>query len=50
VETEVAESPDERLSNSAVDAVSQWIYETTLLNGQPVEVLTVVDVNFTLSH
>ncbi|MBI3209557.1 MAG: M56 family metallopeptidase [Candidatus Solibacter usitatus] len=34
---------------AAMDAVRQWEYETTLLNGNPVAVLTVVDVNFTLS-
>jgi beta-lactamase regulating signal transducer with metallopeptidase domain/outer membrane biosynthesis protein TonB len=28
-------------------AVSQYVYQPTLLNGQPVEVLTQVDVNFT---
>ena len=34
---------------SAVDAVKQYVYETTLLNGQPVEVITQVEVNFTLT-
>jgi TonB family protein len=48
VETEIEESPDDRLSASAQEAVSQWVYEPTLLNGKPVEVLTVVDVNYTL--
>jgi TonB family protein len=36
------------LVKSAVDAVSQWVYSTTLLNGEPVEVTTTVDVNYTL--
>ncbi len=36
------------LVRSAVDAVSQWVYSTTLLNGEPVEVTTTVDVNYTL--
>lgn len=31
------------------DAVKQWVYRPTLLNGNPVEVVTVIDVNFTLS-
>lgn len=31
-------------------AVKQWTYETTLLNGVPVEVVAPVDVNFTLSQ
>jgi len=38
------------LIEAAVDAVRQWSYRPTLLNGQPVEVATVVDVNFTLSQ
>jgi periplasmic protein TonB len=35
---------------SAMDAVKQWRYEPTLLNGEPVEVVTQIDVNFTLSQ
>src|SRR5207248_1843307 len=38
------------LVETATSAVKQWVYETTLLNGQPVEVVTVIDVNFTLSQ
>ncbi len=37
------------LTPAAVDAVKQWLYQPTLLNGQPVEVITQIDVNFTLS-
>ena len=37
------------LVESARDAVAQWVYRPTLLNGNPVEVVTQVDVNFTLS-
>jgi outer membrane biosynthesis protein TonB len=33
----------------ALDAVKQWVYKPTLLNGNPVDVITVIDVNFTLS-
>ena len=33
---------------AAVEAVQQWRYRPTLLNGQPVEVLTQVTVNFSL--
>lgn len=33
---------------AALDAVRQWRYQPTLLNGTPVEVITTVDVNFTL--
>jgi len=35
---------------AAMEAVKQWVYQTTLLNGQPVEVMTEIDVNFTLSQ
>ena len=34
---------------SAMEAVRQWVYQTTLLNGEPVEVITQIDVNYTLS-
>jgi TonB family protein len=34
----------------AEDAVRQWQYEPTFLNGNPVEVLTNITVNFTLSQ
>jgi TonB family protein len=34
---------------SAMEAVRQWVYRTTLLNGEPVEVITQIDVNYTLS-
>jgi TonB family protein len=32
----------------AQTAVRQWVYEPTLLNGEPVEVVTTIDVNFSL--
>jgi protein TonB len=35
---------------AARDAVTQWIYKPTLLNNEPVEVITQIDVNFTLSQ
>ena len=34
---------------AAMQAVKQWRYKPTLLNGQAVEVVTQIDVNFTLS-
>jgi protein TonB len=37
------------LIQSAIDSVSQWLYKPTLLNGEPVTVLTTVNVNYTLS-
>lgn len=36
------------LISAALEAVRQWIYQPTLLNGQPVEVLTDIEVNFLL--
>ena len=35
---------------NAQQAVAQWVYRPTLLNGEPVEVVTTIDVNFTLSQ
>ena len=31
---------------AALDAVSKWVYKPTLLNGEPVEVVTTITVNF----
>ncbi|MBX5496275.1 MAG: energy transducer TonB, partial [Bryobacteraceae bacterium] len=38
------------LVQAATEAVKQWVYQPTLLNGEPVEVVTQIDVNFTLSQ
>src|SRR6266536_6090411 len=35
---------------AAIDAVRQWVYKPTMLNGEPVEVVTTIDVNFTLNQ
>jgi len=37
------------LARAAIDAVRQWVYKPTLLNGEAVEVIAPIDVNFTLS-
>ena len=37
------------LTGSALDAVKQWRYKPYFLNGEPVEVETTVNVNFSLS-
>jgi periplasmic protein TonB len=37
------------LVKAAVEAVSRWRYQPTLLSGEPVEVSTQIDVNFTLA-
>jgi protein TonB len=38
------------LVNAAKEAILQWKYRPTLLNGQPVQVITDITVNFTLSQ
>lgn len=38
------------LTPAAAEAVRQWRYRPTLLNGQPVEVLTTIEVTFTLKQ
>lgn len=38
------------LTKAAVDAVRQWLYKPTLLNGEPVEVMAPIEVNFTLAQ
>ncbi len=37
------------LTQSALDAVRQWIYRPTLLNGDPVEVVAPIEVKFLLN-
>jgi TonB family protein len=38
------------LTPSAMEAVKQWRYKSTLLNGEPVEVDTTISVTYTLSN
>jgi len=45
----VLDSPSDDLTQSALEAVRQWRYKPTLLNGEPVEIVTDVVVNYTLS-
>lgn len=44
----VLSSPSDDLTQSALEAVRQWRYKPTLLNGDPVEIVTEVVVNYTL--
>ena len=44
------ESGHPLLVQSALDAVRQWRYQPTLLNGEPVEVDTTIDVIFSLNQ
>lgn len=46
----VISSPSDDLTQSALEAVRQWRYRATHLNGMPVEVVTEVTVNYTLSQ
>ena len=39
-----------QLDKAALDAVMQWRYTPTLLNGEPVEVVMTVTVTFTLTQ
>ncbi len=46
----VLSSPSDDLSKAATDAVGQWRYRSTLLNGDAVEVLTTIVVAFRLEE
>jgi len=45
----VLSSPSDDLTQSALEAVRQWRYSPTLLNGNPVRIVTEVIVNYTLA-
>ncbi|MEO8369475.1 MAG: energy transducer TonB [Candidatus Solibacter sp.] len=38
------------LAQAALDAVKQWRYQPTLLNGQPVQIATTMQVTFELEQ
>jgi protein TonB len=46
----VASADSPLLVQSALDAVKQWTYLPTMLNGNPVKVLTAITINFTLAN
>jgi TonB family protein len=46
---QVRDGANPELARAAVEAVSQWRYRPTLLNGDPVEVQADITVNFTLA-
>ena len=48
VKVEVVSGPP-MLTGSAVEAARQWIYKPYLLNGQPTEVETTININFSLA-
>jgi TonB family protein len=41
---------DPSLAKAASQAVKQWRYQPTLLNGEPIEVVTTITINFRLSE
>lgn len=49
VDLRVVSSPSDDLTQASLDAVRQWRYKPVLLNGEPVEVETTININFTLS-
>jgi beta-lactamase regulating signal transducer with metallopeptidase domain len=46
----VVNTVDERLAAAALDAVKQWLYQPTFLNGNPVETATTITVEFQRQH
>ena len=46
---QIVSGPD-LLQQAAIDAVRQWHYRPYLLNGQPVEVRTQINIIFTLAR
>ena len=48
VSLRVVNEPDPQLAKAALDAVKLWRYRPTLLNGEPVEVISTIKVNFRL--
>jgi len=50
VELRVVDSPSDDLSESALQAVRQWRYRPTLLNGEPIQIKTDIVVHYTLSR
>jgi TonB family protein len=49
IDIRVLDSPSDDLTQSSLEAVRQWRYKPVLLNGNPVEVITTIVVNYTLA-
>jgi TonB family protein len=47
---QVVNTVDQRLARLALDAVSHWTYQPSLLNGEPVESATTISVDFRLGQ
>jgi protein TonB len=48
-ELTASEAPDQSLARAAMDAVGKWRYRPALLAGQPIEVITIIDVSYLLN-
>jgi TonB family protein len=46
----VRNTVDPRLAAVAIEAVKQWVYQPALLNGEPVEVITTITLEFQLGQ
>ena len=46
----VRNTVDPRLAAAAIEAVKQWVYQPALLNGEPVEILTTITLEFQLGQ
>ena len=46
----VTSNNNSELANAALEAVKQWRYKPALLNNEPIEILTEIDVDFKLSQ
>jgi len=46
----VIKSAGQALDDAAIASVKQWQYTPTLLNGEPVEVMTRIDIAFQLEQ
>jgi protein TonB len=49
VNPKVVSRVDAELVAAALEAVQQWRYKPAMLNGQPVEIVSVITVSFSLS-
>lgn len=47
-DAEVLSSPYKTLAKAALEAVQQWVYKPYVVDGQPTEVETTIDINFNL--
>ena len=46
----VRNTVDPRFAAAAIEAVRQWVYQPALLNGEPVETVTTITLDFQLGQ